>query len=473
MYNKIKNPSTNRWVNINTKLAKTIVKNYLLQIGGVSQVTESPTPMQQPIETQQPMPVQLPIQQPIETQQPMPVQQPMETQSPMETQPQEQVLQPIETESNNNSESDFFNNYIRNCDNSEWRFRIHTNPPTQLTNYDIFKINNRDPVTNTSKIEIVGFRDKQNQNPCECETVNCDINLETINSLPEVVTVILDKPTKMGIDSSNDKNVNWYGQAEIYFSQIQNPSIAYYYHEHSVKARGGICTKSYYKNQSMNESNELSSVIEKMPDNEEGKGKKSISSFMSSTVSKGAKGISSMLDSAKNTISKKDTEGVKEGPLNTETENATEVPVDTETENATEGPVDTETEDATEGPVDTENDPATEASSSMKASKAVNKVSSGMSSMFNSAKDKISKVDTKGMKAKASEAAAKMGTKVSSMVDNVKENASKLADKANESMEAVKENMNKNKKPNTISEKDRICNSLSSMKGIKLENVKC
>ena len=33
-YNKIKNPITNRYVNINTKLGKFIINNYLNQIGG-------------------------------------------------------------------------------------------------------------------------------------------------------------------------------------------------------------------------------------------------------------------------------------------------------------------------------------------------------------------------------------------------------------------------------------------------------
>lgn len=34
MFNKIKNPVTNRWVNINSKLGNTILKNYSEQIGG-------------------------------------------------------------------------------------------------------------------------------------------------------------------------------------------------------------------------------------------------------------------------------------------------------------------------------------------------------------------------------------------------------------------------------------------------------
>ena len=34
MFNKIKNPDTNRWVNINSKLGNTILKNYSQQIGG-------------------------------------------------------------------------------------------------------------------------------------------------------------------------------------------------------------------------------------------------------------------------------------------------------------------------------------------------------------------------------------------------------------------------------------------------------
>lgn len=34
MFNKIKNPDTNRWVNINSKLGNTILKNYSEQIGG-------------------------------------------------------------------------------------------------------------------------------------------------------------------------------------------------------------------------------------------------------------------------------------------------------------------------------------------------------------------------------------------------------------------------------------------------------
>ena len=139
------------------------------------------------------------------------------------------------------SESVFKDYKYFGIDTFRWCFRIHTNPPQELMNGEVFKVKE-----NTGDVMVVGKRDGSG-NPCVLKYLIGDKTLSSDIILPNIkaIYINLDIPTIRGQPLSDgeqpvDHKSIWYGQAEIFFNNYQK-SVCYYYHEEALKARGGLC----------------------------------------------------------------------------------------------------------------------------------------------------------------------------------------------------------------------------------------
>ncbi len=198
MYNKIKNPETNRWVNIDSKLGKKILFQYATNYtnntyyGGNFFHKDAPH-VQSATPVQQAQVVQV-------------------------EHPKKSMFSSMKMPSMNNmSGKSFFTNYIVEG-NSKWLFRIHTNAPNAISTSLIFKINQ------DGTVHRVGT--KTATKPCICKVPSCGQPMTVANKATSVI--LGPRPV-------------WYGTATLHFSGMMGPSLAYYYHEEGLKAFGGYC----------------------------------------------------------------------------------------------------------------------------------------------------------------------------------------------------------------------------------------